>query len=163
MKRQLKYGFLSGSMLLLLQFIVTKIMGIKMLFSHQVIIYVFILVATNSIIFYLLRDKENVKPSHSGRGHPKDTAVNVKKKLEKIRESMLLAISNNPNLIDAEVAVLLSIGIDVVKFHLEELRKIKFLKVIHIQGSTWENIPYREEWLTEHLGQKYLVRHKLIK
>ena len=108
-------------------------------------------------------DKKTDKLPHSGSGRPKETAVNVKKKLEKIRESVLLTISNNPNIVDAEVAELLSIGTDVAKFHLKELRKIKFSKVAHIQSSDWENIPYREEWSTDHLGRKYLMHHKLIK
>lgn len=60
MKRHFKYGFLSGSILLILQFIIIKSvnkMGINIPFLYQVAIYVLILSAINGIIFYLLRDK----------------------------------------------------------------------------------------------------------
>ena len=96
-------------------------------------------------------------------GCSKKTDVNIKKKIEKNKENILLIISKHPKIIDAEIAELLSIGTDVVKFHLEELRKSKLAKIAHIQGSDWEGIPYREEWSTDQLGRKYLMHHKLIK
>jgi len=58
MKKHFKYAIPSGSVLLLLQFIITKIMEINMSFLTQVIIYTFILIAINISIFYLLRDKK---------------------------------------------------------------------------------------------------------
>ncbi len=60
MKRHFKYGFLSGSILLILQFVIIKVvnkMGINIPFLYQVVIYVLILSIINGIIFYLLRDK----------------------------------------------------------------------------------------------------------
>jgi len=98
------------------------------------------------------------------KNHPKKTTVNIKKRLEleKDRERILVAISKYPKHEVIEISKMLSIGIEVVKFHLEELKKIKFAKVLHIQGSTWENIPYREEWITDQLGREYLIHHKLI-
>ena len=107
-------------------------------------------------------EKKKDKLPHGKSNSPKEPAVNIKKRLKKDRESILVAISKYPKHEDIEVAKMLSVGTEVAKFHLEELRKIKFAKVIHIQGSGRENIPYREEWLTDQLGLKYLVHHKLI-
>ena len=61
MKKNVKYGILSGSILLFLQFIITKIFRIDMPFSHQVFIYIIILISVNGIIFYLLRDKKRIR------------------------------------------------------------------------------------------------------
>ena len=103
------------------------------------------------------------KKSAGGSAHSKKTAVNIKMKLEKDRERILLAISSHPKVVDTELAELLSIGVDIAAFHLEELRRSEFVQVAHIMGSEWEDIKYREEWSIDHLGRKYLIHHKLIK
>ena len=108
-----------------------------------------------------IRDKKSKIQNRKGTNY-KEPAVNIKKKLEKVRGHVLLAISKYPGLEDNELAEKLSIGTEVAKVYLEELRKIKFVKVAHIQSSAWEGIPYREEWSTDHLGRKYLIHHKLI-
>ena len=106
--------------------------------------------------------KENHKIQNRGRGHSKGISVNIKKKLEKIRESILLTISEHPKSEIIEIAEILSIKPDIAAFHIKELEVSKFVKVAHIQGSNWENIPYREEWSTDQIGQGYLIHHKLI-
>ncbi|MBA3019390.1 MAG: hypothetical protein KJ550_10820 [Proteobacteria bacterium] len=98
-----------------------------------------------------------------GSGRSKETAVNIKKKLEKDRERILLAILKYPKVEDVEIAGILSIGTNIAAFHLEELRRSKFVKVARIMGSEWEGIQSRTEWSIDHLGRKYLVHHKLIK
>lgn len=105
------------------------------------------------------------KPAGTRKVKNKEKAfpLNGKKRLERARETVLLTISNNPGSTDVEVAKFLTIGTDVARFHLEELKKVKFVKVAYKQGSDWENIPYREEWSTDQLGRKYLIHHKLIK
>lgn len=113
------------------------------------------------ILLAILRNSIYLRTCVSGRS--KKTSVNIKKKLEKDRERILLAISKYPGLEDNELAERLSIGTEVAKFHLGKLKRSKFVKIAHIQSSTWENIPYREEWSTDHLGREYLIHHKLIK
>ena len=99
---------------------------------------------------------------HGKNGLPKETVVDIKKKLEKDRQHILLTVSKYPKLEVVEIAKQLSIDADVAAFHLEELKKTKFARVLYIQGSAWDNIPYREEWITDQLGREYLIHHKLI-
>ena len=96
------------------------------------------------------------------RSRSKETVVDIKKKLEKDRQHILLTVSKYPKLEVVEIAKQLSIDADVAAFHLEELKKTKFARVLYIQGSAWDNIPYREEWITDQLGREYLIHHKLI-
>ena len=58
MKKNLKYGLLSGTILLFMQFIITKILSIQMPFFHQVLIYFILLVIFNGIVFWVLREKD---------------------------------------------------------------------------------------------------------
>ena len=100
---------------------------------------------------------------HGKNGLPKETVVDIKKKLEKDRQHILLTVSKYPKLEAVEIAKQLSIDADVATFHLEELKRTKFVKTAHIMGSVWDNIPSRTEWSIDHLGRKYLVHHELIK
>ena len=131
--------------------------------SHQVIIYFCVLTISNILIFYLLRDKKSDKLSNKKSIRSKEPVVNIKKRLEEIRERILIAVAEHSGIEDNELAKRLSIGTDVVAFHLEELREPKFVKAVYIMGSVWDNIPSKTEWSIDHLGRKYLVHHKLIK
>jgi len=103
------------------------------------------------------------KLPHSSNDSPKEVAFNIKKKLEEVRERILLEVSKHPELEDNELAKRLSIGKDITAFHLEELKRSRCVTVDHIQSSAWKGTPYREEWSIDHLGRKYLIHHKLIK
>jgi hypothetical protein len=107
-------------------------------------------------------DKKSDKLFHSGSVRSKETIVNIKKRLEKDRERILLVISEHPKSEIIEITKMLSVKLDVVAFHIKELEASRFIKVAHMQSSVLDDIPYREEWSTDQLGRKYLMHHKLI-
>ena len=119
-----------------------------------------IYVAIITLIDFLKNKK--LKIQNRGRGRSKEISVNIKKKLEKIRESILLTISEHPKSEIIEIAEILSIKPGIAAFHIKELEISKFVKVAHMQGSVLDDILYREEWSTDQIGRGYLIHHKLI-
>ncbi|NTW64650.1 MAG: hypothetical protein HGA46_11405, partial [Chlorobiaceae bacterium] len=83
--------------------------------------------------------------------------------LEEVREKILLLVSQNENITDAQVAGAVGVGVQVATFHLMELEKIKFIQSSHIAGSDWAREKSRTEWYVMQPGRSYLVSHSLIK
>ena len=124
------------------------------------ILCLFLFLLLINLLVYIAKLNKKIT---GGSAHSKKTSVNIKKKLEKDKEHILVAISKHPKVVDTELAEILSIGVNIVAFQLEELRRLEFVRVAHIMGSEWEGIPSRAEWSIDHLGRKYLFHHKLLK
>ncbi len=124
------------------------------------VLCIFLFLLSIHLLVHIARLKKN---QNAGISHSKKIAVNIKKKLEKEREQILLAVSKHPKITDTKLSELLSIEINVVAFHLEELKRIDYVKVLHKMGSRVRGLPSKEEWSVKHLGRNYLIHHELIR
>ena len=83
-------------------------------------------------------------------------------RLEEVKEKILLFVANNQDAVDQQIAHAVGVGVTVVSFHLEELRKAKMVSDSHIMGSDWSGEASRTEWAIAHAGRGYLISHGLI-
>ena len=86
----------------------------------------------------------------------KETNINVR--LEKMREKILVLVSQNRRLQDSQLSELAGIGAPLASYHLHKLKDAGFI------GSSFgvsERSRDVEIWDIELLGRKYLSRHGL--
>lgn len=76
--------------------------------------------------------------------------------LPKEQADILILLSRQGELFTFQIAKLLNISEDTAKYHLEELRKNKFIKV------GLPTLPGQHLWIIEHKAKKYLIENKLI-
>ena len=84
-------------------------------------------------------------------------------RLEDTKEKILIILSAHEELSEEVIASLLSIGKQVVAFHLEELRKTNFVYASHTAGSDWSGDPPRTNLSIQHAGREYLVRRGMLR
>ena len=76
-------------------------------------------------------------------------------RLEEIKENLLELLGKHPDVTDEQLSKGMGINIQLVKFHLTELEKKKF-----VHGSY--SVMDETEWSLAHEGRGYLVRHGLL-
>jgi len=76
--------------------------------------------------------------------------------LDVMQAKILLFLWKQPNSIEDKIAEDLRIELETIRFHLEELRKLKMVRTTRHGG----NITY-DVWLLDHEGRRYLIENKL--
>ena len=90
------------------------------------------------------------------------TETQNKSSLEEVREKILILISQNKKITDAQVAQAVGVGEQLATFHLKELEKEDFVHASYTMGSEWAGIRSRTEWYITQAGRSYLVTHGLL-
>ena len=106
-------------------------------------------------LIVLLQVLLHVKKLESSKN---ETDINVR--LEKMREKILVLVSQNRRLRDRQLSELAGIGIRLTSYHLHELKNVGF--IVSSNGAN-ERSQEVETWDIELLGRKYLSRHSLIR
>ena len=83
-------------------------------------------------------------------------------RLEEVREKILLAVANNPDASDQQLARITGVGELIAKFHLAELKASKMVSIQIIAGSDWAGTSGSTTWSIKQPGLSYLVAHGLI-
>lgn len=83
-------------------------------------------------------------------------------KLPQVQESILAVLAEHGQLEASLIAKLTNVGLQVAAYHLEELRRSKYVQVLHIQGSEWAGEPSKTAWSLQHPGREYLIENGLI-
>ena len=83
-------------------------------------------------------------------------AISESVKLPKEQEDILIFLSKQGESFTFQIAKLLTISEDIAKYHLEELRRNKFIKI------GLPTLPGQHLWSIEHKAKKYLIENKLI-
>lgn len=96
---------------------------------------------------------ENEQLKKKIQTHEKPTHNNL---LDEIKVKILLFLSKQQDRLTAEdISHSLNIGIQIVKFHLEELEKYRL-----VHGALYVGSP--RDWLLVQEGRRYLIENKLI-
>ena len=83
-------------------------------------------------------------------------------KLDDLREKLLVLVMQQPRLSAQTLANSLGATPQLVEFHLEELRKEKYVHDSHFMGTGFGH-PARTEWSILQAGRAYLVSNGLLK
>ena len=83
-------------------------------------------------------------------------------RLNETQELILTVLARQEELPEQQVAQMVNVGLQVASYHLEELRRKKFVSASHIAGSDWSNDAPRTDWSLHHAGREYLIKHGLI-
>lgn len=84
-------------------------------------------------------------------------------RLDESKERILRHVAEQLGKTSLEIAHSLKFGEPLILHHLEELLAYRYVKETHIQGSSWEDIPFRHEWNCDTEGRKYLAHYGLLK
>ena len=82
--------------------------------------------------------------------------------LDERQEAILGILAQHEELPEQVVAELANVGVQVVAYHLEELRRRKYVYASHIAGSDWSGQPPRTDWSLQHAGRAYLLKNGLL-
>lgn len=83
-------------------------------------------------------------------------------RLEEVREKILLAVANNSEATDQQIAGIAGVSELIATFHLNDLKASKMVSVQFIAGSDWSGTSGRALWSIKQPGLNYLVSHGLI-
>ena len=83
-------------------------------------------------------------------------------KLEEVQEFLLRALAAHDEVPEQQVAQMGHIGNHVAAYHLEELRRKKFVHANYTAGSDWSGEGPTTYWSLDHAGRAYLVQNGLI-
>lgn len=106
---------------------------------------------------------ENLKLKEKVRGLEEKLTESQGQRLEEAREKILLILAAHEGISDRQIAQSIGVGEQIAKYHLEELRKSKFVRDSHFMGSDWSGEASRTEWSIAQPGRAYLVTHGLLK
>lgn len=85
-----------------------------------------------------------------------------KMSLEEVREKILVLVSQNKEITDAEVASAIGVGEQLAIFHLKELEKADFVQARYRRGNDLTGERSRNEWFVTQDGRGYLVSHGFL-
>jgi DNA-binding transcriptional ArsR family regulator len=87
----------------------------------------------------------------------------IPQRLDDVRERILVLLSEQPEVSDEEIAQLVQVGPQLASYHLEELKKTKYVHVAHFSGSDWTGERPRTEWSIAQAGRAYLHIYGLLR
>lgn len=82
-------------------------------------------------------------------------------KLDQVQEDILLALAQHESLEESKLAWIVQVNKPVIAYHVEELRKLKFVHPVYAAGLYGETP--RTVWSMCHSGREYLLRRGMLK
>ena len=83
-------------------------------------------------------------------------------RLHETQEFILRVLAKHEELPEQQVAQMAHVRLQVAAYHLEEMRRKKFVHASYTAGSDWSGEAPRTEWSLDHAGREYLVQNNLI-
>ena len=106
---------------------------------------------------------ENLRLKERTRALEAQIADRQGARLDEMQEKILQLLPQHGSVTDRQIAAILKSEHQLAVYHLEELRKKKFVDAAHFAGSDWAGEAPRSEWHLAQPGRAYLVARGLLK
>ena len=83
-------------------------------------------------------------------------------RLEEVREKILLAVAQNEDATERQIAQISGSSELITTYHLNELKKSNMVNVQYTMGSDWAGTSSSSNWSISQLGLAYLVKNSLV-
>ena len=129
-----------------------------LLFQWSIAATIFLL-GSFVVLVLVLRHINELKSNAVSVATPVPEEIDISIPLEKLKEKILVVVSQNDRLHDAEVATAAGVSKQLATLHLHELRNSKFVRsALSLDENSYEVTV----WFVEHTGRKYLSNHGLL-